>query len=160
MSGKRAKPSPWRFLRAAPVVVIAVFVWVLVGIFLLLPGSGTDQPRDWGVDPIPSSSDDELPTETSSSPADSPEPSIPGAETSHHPTAVPEDGPSSKQAPSPDLALSGGSTSGPTPKPAPRPTSDPTSPSPTQPASGHRPADNPGKKKGHRDGHGPNDDRP
>ena len=43
MSGKRAKPSPWRFLRAAPVVVVAVVVWVLVGFFLLMPGSGTDQ---------------------------------------------------------------------------------------------------------------------
>jgi hypothetical protein len=158
MSGKRAKPSPWRFLRAAPVVVIAVVVWVLVGFFLLLPGSGSDQAHDWGVDPIPSSSVDELPTETSSSPADSPEPSTPGAQPSSHSTTARVAGPTSEQAAAPDLELSGASGS-PTPGPAPRPTSDPTVPAPTrtETASGEdNPGeDNPGKKKGHDKPHGP-----
>jgi periplasmic protein TonB len=160
MSGKRVKPSPWRFLRAAPVVVIAVVVWVLVGLFLLLPGSGSDQAHDGGVDPTPSSSVDELPTETSSSPADSPDASTPDTEAPPHPTVDPEDAPSSKQVPSPDLALSGASTTRPPPEPAPRPTSDPTSPAPTQPASGHGPDDNPGKKKGHDKPHGPPRNQP
>ena len=78
MSGKRAKPSPWRFLRAAPVVVIAVVVWVMVGFFLLLPGSGSDQAHDWGTDPVPSSSDDQGTSDDGdSSPAGSSEPPPP-----------------------------------------------------------------------------------
>lgn len=148
VSGKRAKPSPWRFLRAAPVVVVAVVVWVMVGFFLLLPGSGTDQAHDWGINPIPSASDDEEPGDPASSPAGSPAPSTLDAEPSPHATTAPEDGPTSKQAPDPEL--SGESTS----RPRPRPTSDPTSPAPTQHESGPS-EDNPGKKKGHDKPHGP-----
>ena len=160
MSGKRAKPSPWRFLRAAPVVVIAVVVWVLIGFFLLLPGSGGDQAHEWGVDPTPSSSGDEGTSGRDSFSADPSEPSTPGTEAPSHPTADPDGAPSSKQAPSPDLALSGASTTGPTPRPAPRPTSDPTPSAPTQPVTGHGADDNPGKKKGHDKPHGPPRNQP
>jgi hypothetical protein len=161
MSGKRAKPSPWRFLRAAPVVVVAVVVWVLVGFFLLMPGSGTDQAHDWGVGPIPSSSDDERTRDGDSLPAGSTERPTPDTAAPRPTTAGPQAAPSSRQAPAADLALSGASTSpGPARKPAPRPTSDPTSPVPTPPASGHGPGDNPGKAKGHRKPHGPPSDRP
>ncbi len=160
MSGKRAKPSPWRFLRAAPVVVIAVVVWVLIGFFVLLPGSGDDQAHDWGVEPIPSSSDDEGNSERDSFSAISPEPSAPGTKAPSHPTAEPEDAASSKQPPAPDLTLSRASTSRQTPTPAPRPTSEAPSPAPTQAASGHAPDDNPGRKKGHDKPHGPPRDKP
>jgi cytoskeletal protein RodZ len=158
MSGKRAKPSRWRFLRAAPVVVIAV-VWVLVGFFLLLPGSGSDQAHDWDLDPIPSSSEDAGTNDRGSFSAGSPEPSTPATEAPSQTTAEPEDDPTPKQPPAPDLTLSG-STSGSTSEPAPRPTSDPTSPAPTQPTSGQAPVDNPGKKKGHDKPHGPPRDKP
>ncbi len=161
MSGKRAKPTPWRFLRAAPVVIVAVVVWVMVGLFLLLPGSGTDQAHDWGSNPIPSASDDENPSDEASSSAASPQPSSPGTEAPHT-AAAPENAPSSKQAPAHDLELSGASRSGPTrqpaPQPAPRPTSDPTSPATAQPGSGPG-EDNPGKKKGHDKPHGPPGDQ-
>ncbi len=161
MSGKRAKPSPWRFLRAAPVVVIAVVVWVMVGFFLLLPGSGSDQAHDWDIDPIPSSSDDEGTSDDGESPpAGASELPSPGtASPRRAPAAAPEAAAVSRRAPvpSPDLALSGASTS---PRPDPRPTSDPTSPAPTAPASGHGPDDNPGKKKGHHKPHGPPSNQP
>ena len=162
MSGKRAKPSPWRFLRAAPVVVIAVVVWVMVGFFLLLPGSGSDQAHDWGTEPIPSSSDDQGTSDDGdSSPAGSSEPPTPGTEAPRPTAAAPEDARSSQPPPAADLTLSGASTSPrPTRKPAPRPTSEPTSPAPTPLASGHGPDDNPGKAKGHRKPHGPPSDRP
>ena len=161
MSGKRAKPTPWRFLRAAPVVVIAVVVWVLVGFFLLLPDSGGgDQAHDWGVDPIPSSSDDDSPSERDSSSASSPEPSTPGTEAASHPTAEPEDDAFSRQPPAPDVTLSRASTSRHTPQPAPLPTSDAPSPTPSQPVSVRAPDDNPGKKKGHDKPHGPPRDKP
>jgi hypothetical protein len=163
MSGKRAKPSPWRFLRATPVVVVAVVVWVLVGFFLLLPGAGTDRAHDWGAEPIPSSSDDEATSDGNSFSSGSPEPSTSGTEAPPHPTAAPEDDATSK-APAPDLELSAASRSGPTrqpaPQPAPRPTRDPTSPAPTQPASGQGADDNPGKKKGHHKPHGPPGGKP
>ncbi len=161
MSGKRAKPSPWRFLRAAPVVVLAV-VWVMVGFFLLLPGSGTDQAHDWGVNPIPSTSD-EGPSDGDSLPASTPEPSTPGTAAPRHSTTAPEGDPSPTQAPAPGLELSGASASGPPPQPAPQPAprtaSDPTSPAPAQPGSGPG-DDNPGKKKGHDKPHGPPGDKP
>ena len=161
MSGKRAKPSPWRFLRAAPVVVVAVVVWVLVGFFLLMPGSGTDRAHDWGVGPIPSSSDDERTRDGNSLPAGSTERPTPDTESPRPTAAAPRDAPSSRQAPAADLALSGASTSPrPTRIPAPRPSSDPTSPTPTPPASGHGSDDNPGKAKGHHKPHGPPGDRP
>jgi hypothetical protein len=160
MSGKRAKPSPWRFLRAAPVVVVAVVVWVMVGFFLLLPGSGTDQAHDWGIDPIPSGSDEGT-SDRDSVPAGSPEPSTRATEPSPSSTTTAEDDPSPKQAP--HLELSDASPSGPTAHPRPRPTSDPTDPVPTQAApaeSGHGPDDNPGKKKGHDKPHGPPGHKP
>ncbi len=149
MSGKRAKPSPWRFLRAMPVVIVAVVVWVMVGVFLLLPRSGTDQAHDWDIDPIPSSSDDG--TGDRDSPSTSPEPSNPGTQPSPHSTT--EGDPTTKQDTAPALDASGASAS----EPSARPTSDPTDPVPTQAAptqSGPGPDDNPGKKKGHDKPHG------
>jgi len=154
--GKRAKPSPWRFLRAAPVALVAVAVWVMVGFFLLLPGSGTDQAHDWGIDPIPTASDDEGPSGQAPSPARSLEPSAPGAAQSRS-SASAQAGPVSEQTPAGDLELSGASTSGPNAQPRERPASDPTDPAPTQAASAHSgsgPDDNPGKKKGHDKPHG------
>jgi hypothetical protein len=168
MGGKRAKPSPWRFLRAAPVAVVAVVVWVMVGLFLLLPGSGSDQAHDWGLDPIPgSSSDDGASTrpEASSSPA--PEASAQGTPTPQElaPTSDPVGSPgpttarTTRSAPSAgptasDLELRAGSAPAPTAPTSTAPTSEPTDPLPTEAEPGP-PTDNPGKKKGHHKPHGP-----
>ena len=157
MSGKRAKPSPWRFLRAAPVAIVAAVVWVMVGFFLLLP-SGSDQAHDWGLDPIPSTSADEEPSEPDSSTATSPEPSTPGIPPPDSTTAA-ADGPSSTQAPASDGELRRASAPGRTAEPSPRPTSDATSAAPTEHTPGP-PEDNPGKKKGHDKPHGPHGQRP
>ena len=148
----------WRFLRAGPVAIVAVVVWEMVGLFLLLPGSGTDQAHDWGLDPIPSTSADEEPSEPDSSTATSPEPSTPGTPSPDSSTAE-ADGPTSTQAPAPDLELSRASASGRTAQPSPGPTSDPTSATPTEHTPGP-PEDNPGKKKGHDKPHGPDGKRP
>ena len=150
MSGKRAKPSPWRFLRAAPVVVIAVVVWVLIGFFLLLPGSGGDQAHDWGVDPIPSSSDDEGTSERDSFSAISPEPSTPGTKAPSHPTGGAGGRRLLEQPPAPDLTLSRASTPRQTPTPAPRPTSEAPSPAPTQRRLRPRAGRQPGQEEGPR----------
>jgi cytoskeletal protein RodZ len=163
MSGKRAKPSPWRFVRAAPVVIVCVVVWVMAGLFLLLPGSGTDQAHDGGADPVPSSSVTEVPTDTDSSgvpsPASSsPESAIPGTPTSPASRTSP-DGRAPEQTPADDLDLSDASASAPVSQPRPRPATDPTAPAPTESTPGP-PVDNPGKKKGHHKRHGPPGDHP
>jgi hypothetical protein len=162
MTGKRAKPSPWRFLRAAPVLVVAAVVWVMVGLFLLLPGSGGDQAHDWGLDPIPSnsSSGDEA--------ASAPEPVTPSSsqsspartQPSPHLATAPDDGTAPERSTASDLELSGASaTARPTARPRPRPTSEPTEAAPTEQTPGP-PDDNPGKKKGHDKRHGPPNDQP
>jgi hypothetical protein len=161
MSGKRAKPSPWRFVRAAPVVIVCVVVWVMAGLFLLLPDSGTDQAHDGGADPVPSSSVTEVPTDTDSSgvpsPASSsPESAIPGTPTPPESRTAP-DGPAPEQTPAGDPELSDASASTPVSQPRPRPTTDPTAPIGSTPGP---PVGNPGKKKGHHKSHGPGGHRP
>jgi eukaryotic-like serine/threonine-protein kinase len=168
MGGKRAKPSPWRFVRAAPIAVVAVVVWVMVGLFLLLPGSGSDQAHDWGLDPIPSASSNDGASgpEASSSPAPeastsgttSQEPAAtsepvgsPGTTTARTARSAPSAGPTASE-----LELRAGAPTSPV-TPSSSPTSEPTDPLPTQAESGP-PTDNPGKKKGHHKPHGPTDD--
>jgi hypothetical protein len=167
MGGKRAKPSPWRFVRAAPIAVVAVVVWVMVGLFLLLPGSGSDQAHDWGLDPIPSASSDdgasgpeassspapEASTSASQEPAATGEPvGSPGTTTARTARSAPSAGPTASV-----LELPAGAPTSPTVTPSSSPTSEPTDPLPAQAESGP-PTDNPGKKKGHHKPHGPTDD--
>jgi hypothetical protein len=160
MTGKRAKPSPWRFLRATPVVIVAVVVWVTVGLFLLFPDSGGDRAQDSGIDPIPSNSNPKV--------AGTPDPVAPGpslssptgAQPSSPPTTAPDDGPAPKRPTAPDLELSGASTHATsTARRRPLPTSDPSVAAPTEPRPGP-PDDNPGKKKGHLKRVGPPTERP
>jgi hypothetical protein len=152
MSGKRAKPSRWRFVRVVPLAIVAVVVWLLVGVYLLLPGSGTDQAHDWGIDPVPSSSDEAGPADPVSSSPGSPETSTPGTATARE-SATAQDSPSSVESTAGALELSAASSTRPTARPRPRTTSDPTDPAPTQAEPGP-PTDNPGKKKGHHKSHG------
>lgn len=157
MSGKRAKPSPWRFLRATPVVVVAVVVWVIVGLFFLFPGPGSDQAHEWALDPIPSNSDDEAPSDADPSVAgpSTPTSSAPGAPGSRGPAAPRSAAPD--QTPAGGLELTGATAGAPN-QPRPRPSldpDDPATPDSTPDSSPGPPADNPGKKKGHDKPHGP-----
>ena len=171
MSGKRAKPSRWRFVRVAPVAIVAVVVWVAVGFFLLLPDSGGDQAHDWGIGPVPSEGDAE-------STAD-PDPSADSSATtgaSRAPRSTPTPRPTTSPVANSVSPQPSPTSRGVTRSPAPdRNTSPPdraddgltqTSPTqqPTEATTQAEPAagpgkNNPGKMKGHRDGHGPNDDR-
>jgi hypothetical protein len=174
MGGKRAKPSPWRFVRAAPIAFVAVVVWVMVGMFLLLPGSGRDhQAHEWGLDPIPSGSSDDGASGPEASTSPAPEASTSGTEASQEPapTNAPVRSPGTSTAHNARNEPAGGPTAtqlelragAPTSPRAPTvttsssPTSEPTDPLPTQAESGP-PTDNPGKKKGHHKPHGPPDD--
>jgi cytoskeletal protein RodZ len=157
MSGKRAKPSPWRFLRVAPVVVIAVIVWVMVGFFLLFPGSGSDEAHDPGTDPGPSSSADEpavrelSPSAAEPSPSSSPSGTpTPTVRRTADPSPAGRSPAQPKPAPAPSLEAA---LAAPKPKQV-APTRPPTTPSrPERPGPGAH--DNPGKKKGHHKPHGP-----
>ena len=144
MSGKRAKPSPWRFLRATPVVVVAVAVWVIVGLFFLFPGPGSDQAHDWALDPIPSNSHDEAPGDADPSAAgpSTPPSSAPATPGSQGPTASPRSA-APEQTPAGDLELTGATAGAPS-QPRPRPSSDPGDPATADSTPGP-PADNPGK---------------
>jgi hypothetical protein len=158
MSGKRAKPSPWRLLRLVPVVLVSMVVCAMVGLFLLLSGSGDDQAHDWGIDPVPSDSQDHSASGPESSSADSPEPSpsdpstAPQAPTTQQgdPSPVAEPSPA---APSHAVQVRRAAASVPASQPAPRVPRAPV-PRPSVSATGAA-KDNPGKKKGHRKGHGP-----
>ena len=162
MSGKRAKPSPWRFLRLAPVALVSMAVCAMVGLFLLLSGSGDDQAHDWGLDPVPSGSHDQQATGPESSPPDSREPSASDTTTPLEPTtqeldSSPEPDPSAGT-PSPTARLRRASASVPASQPDHQPTTAPA-PEPTTPATGPA-GDNPGKKKGHRKEHSPHGHKP
>ena len=159
MSGKRAKPSPWRFLRLAPVALVAMVVCAMVGLFLLLPGSGDDQAHDWGIGPVPSASQEH--SAISSSPAGPSESTAsdqatPGDQTTtvQQRDASPEGEPSSGT-PAPTVQVTRTSASVPVSQPAPRATRAPV-PQPSAPVTGAA-KDNPGKKKGHDKVHGPQD---
>ena len=171
MSGKRAKPSAWRFLRVAPLLMVAAVVWVAVGFFLLLPDSGGDQAQDWGIGPVPSGGEDEstagpeprradssATTEATQGPSAETASPVADSPSSRTPTAAPSAGGPPTQrdepGPRPSLAPTGDASAQST-------TSQPPTPVPTQsqPVAGPI-KDNPGKRKGHHDGHGPNDDRP
>jgi hypothetical protein len=166
MSGKRAKASPWRFLRFAPLALVTVVVWVTIGLFLLFPGSGDHQADDWGLDPIPSGgTEPEETTAPAPQPADS---SGPTATTeTPSPASAPRATPSpvadsfSSQPPATRPPTTSSPTTAPT-APSPRPTTDPTVEPSTQPSTQSEPVseqDSPGKRRGHHDGRGPNDDR-
>jgi hypothetical protein len=157
MSGKRAKPSPWRFLRLVPVALVSMVVCAMVGLFLPLSGSGDDQAHDWGADPVPSDSQEHGASGPESS-TDSAEPS-PSDPTTPPPAPTTQQGdPSPVTEPSPAASTHAGqvtraSASAPASQPVHQPTAAPA-PEPDLPATG--PAkDNPGKKKGLRKGHGP-----
>jgi hypothetical protein len=159
MSGKRARPSPWRFLRLVPVALVSMAVCAMVGLFLLLSDPGDDQAHDWGVDPVPSGSQEPRASGPDSSPADSPEPSSlgtatpAGQATTVQPRNASAQGDPSPETPTARVQLKRAAASVPASRPLPRPTNAPT-PEPTVPVAA--PAeDNPGKKKGHRKGHGP-----
>src|SRR5215208_5836923 len=155
MSGKRAKPSPWRFLRLVPVALVSMVVCAMVGLFLLLSGTGDDQAHDWGVGPVPSDSHDHRATGPETSSADPGEPSgsdtttPPGAPTTDERDSSPTaDPPAETSSPTPRLRRA--SASVPATQPVHQPGTAPA-PEPTPPATG--PAkENPGKKKGHRKG--------
>ena len=158
MSGKRAKPSPWRFLRLAPVALVSMAVCAMVGLFLLLSGSGDDQAHDWGIGPVPSNSQEHRTGSPESSPGSSSEPTAsdpatPGDQTTtvQRRAASPEGDPS-PETPARNVQLRRASaTASPSPT-APRATRAPVS-QPSAAVTG--PAkDNPGKKKGHDKGHG------
>ena len=138
-------------------VVVAVVVWVMVGLFFLLPGSGTDQAHDWALDPIPSNSQDDVPTDTDSSAGDAetstPSPSAPGTPTSPGSAPSPRGAPPEEPTAGSDLELADAAAPA-TNQPRPRPSSDAPDPAPTESTPGP-PADNPGKKKGHDKPHGP-----
>ena len=159
MSGKRAKPSPWRFLRLLPVALVSMAVCAMVGLFLLMSGSGDDQAHDWGIGPVPSDSQEHSASGPEASPGSSPEPTASDptnlgdqTTTAQQRDASPEGEPSPEtHAPSVQVRRASASVS-PSP-PAPRATRAPVS-QPSGPVTG--PArDNPGKKKGHDKGHGP-----
>jgi cytoskeletal protein RodZ len=159
MSGKRAKPSPWRFLRLVPVALVSMVICAMVGLFLLLSGSGDDQAHDWGIDPVPSDSQDHSASGPESSSADSPDPSSPTTTTPGDPAATVQQRDASPEAqPSPETRvpqprMRRASATMPASQPAPRVPRAPV-PRPSVPATGAA-KDNPGKKKGHRKGHGP-----
>jgi hypothetical protein len=161
MSGKRAKPSPWRFLRLAPAALVAMVVCAMVGLFLLLSGSGEDQAHDWGLDPVPTDSQEHSATGPDSSPVDPAEPTASDQATPGDPTTTvhqSEASPEGEQLPethAPSDQVTRASASVPAAQPAPRATRAPV-PTPRAPVTG--PAkDNPGKKKGLRKDHGPRD---
>jgi cytoskeletal protein RodZ len=159
MSGKRAKPSPWRFLRLVPVALVAMAVCAMLGLFLLLQDPGDDQAHDWNIDPAPSDSREPEANGPESSPAGSPSTSTTA---SARPTGLPATAPQRDASPAgnqssagraPNVHVKRAAATAPAPQPAPRVTRPPV-PRPSVSASG--PAkDNPGKKKGHRKGHGP-----
>ncbi|HEX5860204.1 MAG TPA: hypothetical protein VFY58_00080 [Nocardioides sp.] len=170
MTGKRAKPSPWRFLRVAPVATVVAVVWVMVALFLLSPDRGADQAQDWGIGPVPTEGSVEDTAGPEPRPADSSATTganrAPRTETASPVT-------DSRVAPTPAAAprAAGPPTQREEPGPRPSaPTGDARTPSTTSQSSTQAPTqsqlaagptnDNPGKKKGHHDGHGPNDDRP
>jgi hypothetical protein len=162
MSGKRAKPSPWRFLRLVPVALVSMVVCAMVGLFLLLSGSGDDQAHDWGVDPVPSDSQEHSAGGPESSTPDSAEPSPSDPSTPPPARTTQQGDPSPVAEPSPvasshTVQVRRASASVPAPKPAPRVTRAPV-PRPSVSATGP-PQDNPGKKKGHHKGHGPDGHR-
>ena len=168
MSGKRAKPSRWRFLRVAPLAVVAAVVWVMIAFFLLSPDSGDDQAHNWGIGPAPSGGDGESTAGPKPEPADPATTEAPRTPSSESASPV-ADSPSSRTpAPAAPAGSSPTQRDALAPGPAPAPTDDaptqpttsqPPTPDPSQPTA-EAVRDNPGKKKGHRDGHGPNDDRP
>jgi hypothetical protein len=158
MSGKRAKPSPWRFLRLVPVALVSMAVCAMVGLFLLLSGTGDDQAHDWGVGPVPSGSQEHGAGGAESSPGSSPEPTASDPTTPEDQTATVQQSDASPQgelspetqAPSVQVRRASASVS-PSPS-APRATRAPVS-QPSAPVT--NPAkDNPGKKKGHDKGNG------
>jgi hypothetical protein len=150
MSGKRAKPSPWRLV---PVALVAMVVCALLGLFLLLQDPGAEQAHNPGIAPVPSGFQEPRASGPASSLADSPSPSATvttspsdQATTAQRRDASTDTGPS-PETHAPEVRVRRAAAS------APQPTKTQT-PEATVPVVG--PAkDNPGKKKGHRKDHGP-----
>jgi hypothetical protein len=158
MSGKRAKPSPWRFVRLVPVALVAMVVCAMLGLFLLLQDPGDDQAHDWGVDPAPSGSREPSANGRESRAADSPSPSATATTSpSHQATAAQQRDASTDPGLPPETHVPKArvrrASAPPPASQPPQPTKAPT-PEATVPVVG--PAqDNPGKKKGHHKDHGP-----